>query len=606
MKKTISLLLVFCFLVALLPAVGLTASAGGDEAGVLRELYFCGFETQAEFDQWTNLDYDGKANGWIRQTGSAIAPEGEGFAASYSFINGSDGRFDGNTGAQSPDNWLVSPKLQLPESDDITLTFEVFTLYTGAPAEKYAVMIHPTDGNLHIVHGEVLTAADGYANSKSVSADISSFAGQEVEIILRHFDCTDQLAIGMDCIGISYVDTANTEIETMGVTVQEPKAGEEILHTGIATTEGYYVADVSWDPVEQYFTAGKSYTATVTLEAKEGYFFPHRDSTRPTINGNEAHLLSHSADQIKFTYTFPEVAAALPAFLEVSYNYDEVDIVIGEPVLMEATCTNLPAAAEDITYQWYATDDPRLLGEALYGATGKSLGFSGDVVGTIYFHCRISCNVGGVVISTNPEEFATLKVNISAGGRPSMFFDDVTTADWFYGDVEYVYYNGLMNGTSTTTFSPQLSTTRGMIVTILYRLEGSPEVTGTCPFSDVPAGTYYEAPITWAAENEIVNGMGDGTFAPESNITREQLAAIFFRYAKYKGIYDEDDCVMTGGFKDQDAVSPWAYEAMSWAIGVGLIGGSNESDGLYLLPQGNALRCQVAAILHRFCNYFFD
>lgn len=605
MKKTISLLLAFCFLFALLPAVGLTASAGGDEAGVLRELYFCGFETQAEFDQWTNLDYDGKTNGWVRQTGSAIAPEGEGFAASYSFINGSDGRFDGNTGAQNPDNWLVSPKLQLPESDDITLTFDVFTLYTGAPAEKYAVMIHPTDGNLHIVHGEVLTAADGYANAKGVSVDISSFAGQEVEIILRHFDCTDQYAIGMDCIGISYVDTANTEIETMGVTVQEPKAGEEILHTGIATTEGYYVANVSWDPVEQYFTAGKSYTATVTLEAKEGYFFPHRDSTRPTINGNEAQLLSHSADQIKFTYTFPEVAAALPANLEVSYNYTELDMAVGQTVILKAFC-DFPEDATNIKYQWYVAETPTQWGELLYGADSDSYEFCGGMEETLYFRCQISCEVNSIAISTAADEYPTIKVVVKNTGLPSMFFEDVKVGDWFYGDVEYVYYNRLMNGTSTNTFSPQLSTTRGMIVTILYRLEGSPEVTGTCPFSDVPAGAYYEAPITWAAKNEIVNGMGDGTFAPESNITREQLAAIFFRYAKYKGIYDEDDCVMTGGFKDQDKVSPWAYEAMSWAIGVGLIGGSNESDGLYLLPQGNALRCQVAAILHRFCNYFFD
>ncbi len=607
MKKTISLLLAFCFLFALLPAVGLTASAGG---GTTYNLFSCDFEEATDIDNWSFVDNDGEANGWISSVGffdeEELSTTGH-FLMSASYVNaGAESYFGGASGVQNPDNLAVTPEIEIPEGGSATLSFDLFAVDSMYPKEKISVYYF-YDGNYYDLFSETLDETATAEAPKTVTVDLIEYVGTKGRVCFRHHESYDQFMVGLDNVSVFWTGEEEdlSDIPSVGVLVNAPVVGAEISTDASVNSEyeGYYIVGVSWSPDDAYFAKDINYNVTVTVEAEPGYCF--NEDTFFHINGKAATVLSRSADQAKISYTFP-VAEELPVFLEVSYNYEEVNINIGEPVLLEVTCTNLPAAAEDITYQWYAADAPNLWGEALYGANGKTLALNGDVVGTMYFRCQISCNVGGVVISTNPEEFVTVKVNVVSGGRPSMFFDDVTTADWFYGDVEYVYYNGLMNGTSTNTFSPQLSTTRGMIVTILYRLEGSPEVTGTCPFSDVPAGAYYEAPITWAAENEIVNGMGDGTFAPESNITREQLAAIFFRYAKYKGIYDEDDCVMTGGFKDQDKVSPWAYEAMSWAIGVGLIGGSNESDGLYLLPQGNALRCQVAAILHRFCNYFFD
>ena len=296
-------------------------------------------------------------------------------------------------------------------------------------------------------------------------------------------------------------------------------------------------------------------------------------------------------------------AAPVPDDLTVEYNLSEATISVGETVLLIANC-QFPEGATNVKYQWYVAEAPNHWGEPIYGETTDTYEFCGGMEETLYFRCQISCEVGGVVIGTRSEEFDTIRVNVTYAGPPSMFFDDVKVGDWFYEDVEYVYYSRLMNGISDKAFGPNISTTRGMIVTILHRMEGTPVPANACPFTDVAKGSYYEAAIAWAAENDIVNGVGNGKFAPDDKITREQLAAIFFRYAKYAGIYNEDDCVMTGGFNDQNKVSPWAQEAMSWAIGVGLIGGSNESDGLYLLPQGNALRCQVAAILHRFCEYF--
>ena len=175
-------------------------------------------------------------------------------------------------------------------------------------------------------------------------------------------------------------------------------------------------------------------------------------------------------------------------------------------------------------------------------------------------------------------------------------FTDVSKSDWFYDDVMYVYEKGLMNGTGGTAFSPYLTTTRGMIVTILYRMEGSPTVTESCLFADVKSGSYYEKAITWAAANGIVNGYSSEQFGPNDNITREQLAAIFYRYAGYKGMEAVTLAEHLTGFADIDKISTYAISAMNWAVGEGLMQGS----GNYLSPQGDATRAQIAAILHRF------
>lgn len=176
-------------------------------------------------------------------------------------------------------------------------------------------------------------------------------------------------------------------------------------------------------------------------------------------------------------------------------------------------------------------------------------------------------------------------------------FSDVKTSDWFYDDVRYVCEKGLMDGTGSNTFSPKATTTRGMIVTILYRLSGEPAGSGVCPFSDVAAGKYYEKAIAWAAENRIVSGYADGTFGPDNAITREQLAAILYRYAVFCG-YAVTASAEIGRFADADMVGSYALTAMKWASAEGLINGS----GSKLDPKGSATRAQAAAILARFCK----
>ena len=180
----------------------------------------------------------------------------------------------------------------------------------------------------------------------------------------------------------------------------------------------------------------------------------------------------------------------------------------------------------------------------------------------------------------------------------SLPFGDVKSGDWFYNDVKYVYEKGMMAGTAADVFAPNATTTRAMIVTILYRLEGSPAVTGTSAFVDVPAGQWYTDAVNWAAANQIVKGTSATTFAPNDSITREQMAAILYRYAQYKG-YDVTKKADLSGYSDNGQVSAYAKDALAWANAAKLINGMTNTT---LAPQGNATRAQVSAILHRFCD----
>ena len=174
-------------------------------------------------------------------------------------------------------------------------------------------------------------------------------------------------------------------------------------------------------------------------------------------------------------------------------------------------------------------------------------------------------------------------------------FEDVTTNDWFYDDVAFVYGEGLFAGTSSTAFSPNASMTRAMLVTVLYRLEGKPTVRGRSGFSDVVVNSYYEDAVTWAADNGIVNGTGTTTFSPDTNVTREQLAAILYRYAQYKK-YSTKASASLNGFSDAQSVSSYAKTPLEWAVAEKLVNGANGK----LMPKGDASRAQVAAIFHRF------
>ena len=178
-------------------------------------------------------------------------------------------------------------------------------------------------------------------------------------------------------------------------------------------------------------------------------------------------------------------------------------------------------------------------------------------------------------------------------------FNDVSANDWFASAVDYVTDKGMMNGTADNTFSPKANTTRGMVVTVLYRLENQPS-TSAASFTDVASGAYYANAVAWANANGIVSGYSSGKFGPNDKVTREQLAAILYRYAQYKK-YDvsvgEDTNILS--YDDAQSISSYAIPAIQWACGAGVVTGKS---GSKLDPKGNATRAEVAAMLMRFCE----
>lgn len=188
----------------------------------------------------------------------------------------------------------------------------------------------------------------------------------------------------------------------------------------------------------------------------------------------------------------------------------------------------------------------------------------------------------------------------SATEEPTFPFEDVSENAWYYDAVKYVYENSIMAGTGDVTFDPEVKLTRAMAVQILYNLEGKPEVTTTSTFTDLDAGAWYIDAVNWASANGVVAGMGDNTFAPDINVSREQFAQMMYNYATYKK-YDVSKSGDLTQFPDNGSVSSWATTAMSWANGNGLINGTELSNGSVVLdPQGTAIRAQAASILMNF------
>lgn len=183
--------------------------------------------------------------------------------------------------------------------------------------------------------------------------------------------------------------------------------------------------------------------------------------------------------------------------------------------------------------------------------------------------------------------------------RTTMPFTDVSRGQWFYDAVSFVYWRDLMDGVTSTQFAPDATTTRAMVVQILYRMAGSPTVRGSSPFYDVSNGAWYADAVIWAEANDIVNGMTTTTFAPNTAVTREQLATMLYRYAQYRH-YNTSAGANTNilSYYDANRISEYAFSALQWACGEGIMDGTGTG---YLSPQGQATRAQLAAMLMRFC-----
>ena len=321
-------------------------------------------------------------------------------------------------------------------------------------------------------------------------------------------------------------------------------------------------------------TTSKSYTLPDYPNQGNNHFQGWRDQDGKTYEGGA------KVENITKDMTFTAVWSYIPP---ANPNY-RIDI----PDFENGTVTADPTAAKaGATVTLTATPD------------------EGYAVGTIIVTDRfgdavkVTEQADGTYTFTMPNGQVTVKATFveTEEPAPAMPFTDVDENDWFYDEVVYVYENGLMNGVENNQFAPNTATNRAMLATILYRLAGQPDVSGDLPFTDVAAGTWYTDAVLWAAQNGIVNGLGENTFAPMNTLTREQLVTMLYRYAEAEG-YDVSAAADLSGYPDAGKVQPYAQEAMSWAVAEGIVEGMDGN----LNPAGNATRAQIATILMRFCE----
>ena len=378
----------------------------------------------------------------------------------------------------------------------------------------------------------------------------------------------------------SYSQNYTITLDNASISAVIPVDGESVTLTSVYDQIGTeYDLDVSagtGGTVEASVENGKvaaDTEVTVTATANSGYKF-----TGWTVNGETSDITDSTA-----TFTITEDTTIVANFAQKSSGGGGGSSVTKYALTFD---TNGGSTVTKVTKAAGTTIDL-----SNYTTTKEGYTFAGW-----YADEDLTNAVSSVKLTKNTTVYADWTKDAQSSG---LSYTDVDDNDWFYEAVEYVTDNGIMNGTSAITFAPNVSTTRGMIVTMLYRMEGEPTVKGENPFTDVAVNQYYADPVIWAAANGIVKGTSDTTFAPNQDITREQLTAILYRYAQYKG-YDisvgEDTNILS--YSDAESVSSYAVSAMQWAVGSSLINGISGN----LEPQGGATRAQVATMLMRFAE----
>ena len=410
-----------------------------------------------------------------------------------------------------------------------------------APNESATVTVRPKAGLGVGRYFDILEITDTDTNNKVDEAVYLDFAVQETIVNIP------------DIHGVTVPVTGETPVTTITETEQ-------------------YTGTVTWSPNDTAFAAGTQYTATVTLTPKNGYKLDGVPENFFKVSGA---VCTNAAGSGVITAEFP----ALPSN---SRQTHPVTIEQGKHGKLKV---DRPSAPAGVTVTITASpDDGYELGDlTVVGRNGDEIDVKYE--GDNQYSFRMP--VGG----------ATIRAEFTPRGQYGSF-GDVARGDYFFDAVEWAAEQGIMDGVGGGLFAPHSACTRAQLVTILYRLEGSPAASAN-PFNDVARGSYYEKAVAWAAEHGIVTGYGDGLFGPNDRITREQLAAILHRYAQYKKLdvsVGEDTNILS--YNDATRISDYAFPAMQWACGAGLLKGANGD----LLPQNTATRAQTATILYRLAS----
>ena len=375
------------------------------------------------------------------------------------------------------------------------------------------------------------------------------------------FTVTAANAYGSDSKQLSITIDAQTNVPVTGVSLNETSLTltEEETATLTATVQPA-------NATNQNVTWTSSNTSVATVDATGEVTAIGAGTATITVTTEDGNKTATCT----VTVTRPYIPPANPNY-RITLEATQGGTVTADPTAAKAGTTVTLTPSPDAGYQ--------------VGTVAVTDRFGQPVV--------VTEQADGTYTFTMPNGQVTVTVTFAEAPLP---FPDVTEGDWFYDAVRCAYENSLMDGVGDNLFAPNSQTTRAQLVTILYRLAGQPAVSGDLPFPDVESGTWYTDAVAWAAQNGIVNGVSDTEFVPGDDITREQLAAILYRYAACQG-YDVSQRADLSGFGDASSISGYAQEALSWAHAQGLVLGFEDGS---LRPQGTASRAQIAAVLMRF------
>ena len=478
---------------------------------------------------------------------------------------------DGGTAEGNPDTYTVETDaftLKNPTRPGYTFTGWSGTGLTGEDNLTVTIPKGSTGNRSYTAHWSLNTYSITYdLNGGTASGNPTSYTVESATITLNQPTKT----------GYTFTGWSGTDLtgeDNLTVTIPAGSTGDRsyTAHWSLNTYSITYDLDGGTASGNPDFYTVESSTITLNPPTRTGYTFigwsgtdlsgsDNLTVTIPTGSiGNRSYTAHWSLNTYSITYDLDGgTAFGNPD----SYTVESAAITLNEPTKAGYVFTG-----------WSGTD---LVGEDNLTVTIPA-GSIGDRRYTAHWEFDPT-----IIAALNP--------------TPNVDFLDVSRTDWFYYDVRYVCENGLMNGTSRNRFSPYGTATRGMLVTILYRMENEPRCFGSAAFSDVKPGAYYEKAVVWASQNNIVSGYTDGTFRPDAPVTREQLASILYRYTLYRGQdVSAGETTSFTGYGDAQTVSNYALPAMRWACGTGILQGANGK----LNPSGLATRAQLAAMLHRY------
>ena len=361
--------------------------------------------------------------------------------------------------------------------------------------------------------------------------------------------------------------------------------GENKYDGAYAVWQGEYENTPSLIPADSTatFAADTQYWLSVSLKAVDGYDISKLKKENIRLNGVAADGFSANMKdgRIHADFKLNKLTESSPTEYTISFDVNGGNGTIASQTTSGHKLTSLPNATRSGSYSfvgWFT---------AASGGTEITPSYEFTADTTVYAHWTYtgSSGTGG---GTTPKP--------TQPAAPKLPFTDVSEDDWFYADAAYLYEKGVMKGTADETFAPSRSVTRGQLAAALYRMAGEPAVTAKAAFTDVPADYWCAAAITWAAENGVVTGYGDGGFHPAQPVQRQQFAAMLYRYAVAQGMSAVTLQESLAPFADKDAVAAYAVPAMNWVVGQGILQGKDGG----LLPQAPVGRAQLAAMLRRY------